>query len=154
MIKVLFVCLGNICRSAMAQGVLEQKVKEQNLPVFVDSAGTSNYHIGDQPDKRMIKKGLEYNIDISTQRARQFTVNDFDAFDYIFAMDKSNFDNINRLARNNSDKQKVKLYLDYSYPNQQKSVPDPYYGGEDGFKEVYQLLNYATDIFIKSISHE
>lgn len=123
MIKVLFVCLGNICRSAMAQGVLEQKVKEQNLPVFVDSAGTSNYHIGDQPDKRMIKKGLEYNIDISCQRARQFTVNDFDAFDYIFAMDKSNFDNINRLARNNSDKQKVKLYLDYSYPNQQKSVP-------------------------------
>lgn len=154
MIKVLFVCLGNICRSAMAQGVLEQKVKEQNLPVFVDSAGTSNYHIGDQPDKRMIKKGLEYDIDISTQRARQFTVNDFDAFDYIFAMDKSNFDNINRLARNNSDKQKVKLYLDYSYPNQQKSVPDPYYGGEDGFEEVYQLLNYATDIFIKSISHE
>lgn len=154
MIKVLFVCLGNICRSAMAQGILEQKVKEQNLSIFVDSAGTSNYHIGDQPDKRMIKKGLEYNIDISTQRARQFTVNDFDAFDYIFAMDKSNFDNINRLARNNSDKQKVKLYLDYSYPNQQKSVPDPYYGGEDGFEEVYQLLNYATDIFIKSISHE
>jgi protein-tyrosine phosphatase len=154
MIKVLFVCLGNICRSAMSQGILEQKVKEQNLSIFVDSAGTSNYHIGDQPDKRMIKKGLEYNIDISTQRARQFTVNDFDAFDYIFAMDKSNFDNINRLARNNSDKQKVKLYLDYSYPNQQKSVPDPYYGGEDGFEEVYQLLNYATDIFIKSISHE
>ncbi len=154
MIKVLFVCLGNICRSAMAQGVLEHKVKEQNLSIKVDSAGTSNYHIGEQPDKRMIKKGLEYDIDISTQRARQFTVKDFDEFDYIFAMDKSNFDNINRLARNNQDKQRVKLFLDYSYPNQQKGVPDPYYGGEAGFEEVFQLLNHANDIFIKSITHE
>ncbi|MGE0560750.1 MAG: low molecular weight protein-tyrosine-phosphatase [Flavobacteriales bacterium] len=154
MIKVLFVCLGNICRSAMAQGVLEQKVKQQNLSIRVDSAGTSNYHIGDPPDYRMIKKGLEYNIDISTQRARQFTVSDFDEFDYIFAMDKSNLENINYLARNNQDKQRVKLFLDYPYPNQQRSVPDPYYGGQDGFEEVYQLLNHATDIFIKSITHE
>lgn len=154
MTKVLFVCLGNICRSAMAQGVLEHKSKEGGLNIIIDSAGTSNYHIGEAPDKRMQKKALEYHIDISNQRARQFTSSDFDYFDYIFAMDSSNLSNIIKLARNEQDKGKTKLFLDYSYPNQHKNVPDPYYGGEEGFEEVYQLLDEACNIFIKTLTNE
>lgn len=154
MTKVLFVCLGNICRSAMAQGILEKKVKEQNLAIKVDSAGTSNYHIGDPPDKRMIKKGMEHQIDISNQRARQFVVADFDEFDYIFAMDSQNLIDILQLAKNETHTLKAKLFLDYSYPNQSKNVPDPYFGGEEGFEEVYQLLNTTNDVFLKSIKND
>lgn len=154
MTKVLFVCLGNICRSAMAQGVLEHKAKESGLNIIVDSAGTSNYHIGEAPDSRMQKKALEYHIDISNQRARQFTVSDFDAFDFIFAMDSSNLSNIVKLFRNERDKDKTKLFLNYSHPNRHKNVPDPYYGGAEGFEEVYQLLDEACNIFIKTLSNE
>lgn len=148
--KVLFVCLGNICRSAMAEGLLSKKNQEQDLNLIVDSAGTSNYHIGEAPDQRMQAKALEYDIDISMQRGRQFEVEDFDNFDYIFAMDASNYKNIIALARNESDKQKISMFLNYSYPNQTKSVPDPYYGGSEGFEEVYQLLDAACDVFIKT----
>ncbi len=154
MIKVLFVCLGNICRSAMAQGILEKKIKDLKLNITVDSAGTSNYHIGDHPDYRMIKKGFEHQVDISNQRARQFVVSDFDEFDYIFVMDNNNLSDILQLAKNETHTLKVRLFLGYSYPNQQKSVPDPYYGSEKGFEEVYQLLNHACDAFIKSLKNE
>jgi protein-tyrosine phosphatase len=153
MTKVLFVCLGNICRSAMAQGILEHKIKEQYLAIEVDSAGTSSYHIGDAPDKRMQAKGLEYDIDISQQQARQFRVNDFEEFDYIFAMDSSNYNDIIALAKTEKDKQKVSLFLNQSTPNQNKSVPDPYYGGEQGFEDVYQMLDIACDAFIKKIEN-
>lgn len=148
--KVLFVCLGNICRSAMAQGVLETKAKAKGLNILVDSAGTSNYHIGEAPDERMQAKALEYEIDISRQQARQFTIADFDTFDFIFAMDTSNYKNIIALAKNEEDKAKVQLFLNYTYPHQNKSVPDPYYGGEEGFEEVYQLLDAACEVFIKT----
>lgn len=152
MTKVLFVCLGNICRSAIAEGVLNQKSEEQGLGLVVDSAGTSNYHVGEAPDRRMQAKAIEHGLNISNQRGRQFTVSDFDEFDYIFAMDNSNYKNILRLARNEADEEKVSLFLNQSYPNENMDVPDPYYGGEQGFEAVYQMVNKACDDFINHLN--
>lgn len=151
MTKILFVCLGNICRSAMAEGILKHKSSTQKLNFEVDSAGTSNNHVGQAPDKRMQRKALQHGIDISHQKGRQFNVKDFDAFDYIFAMDKDNRDDILKLAKNEADKNKVNLFLNYTYPNKNLSVPDPYYGGEQGFEDVYQMLNTACDDFIEQL---
>ena len=136
----------------MAEGLLQHKNDQQNLGLEIDSAGTSNYHVGEAPDKRMQAKAAEYGIDISNQRGRQFTAADFDAFDYIFPMDTSNYTNVMRLARNEDDRNKVKLFLDYIAPGEEMSVPDPYYGGDEGFEEVFQLLNKATDVFIESLN--
>ncbi|PCJ22863.1 MAG: protein-tyrosine-phosphatase [Flavobacteriales bacterium] len=149
--KVLFVCLGNICRSAMAEGILTEKVKVQELSIAVDSAGTANYHVGEAPDKRMQQKAIDHGLSISHQRGRQFTIADFDEFDYIFAMDESNQGNILQLARNQADENKVELFLNLSQPGQDLSVPDPYYGGEQGFEDVYQMLNKACDEFIETL---
>lgn len=146
--KILMVCLGNICRSPMAEGWLKYKIKEHNLTIEVDSAGTANYHVGEQPDKRMILHAKKYGVDISTLRARQFVVSDFDRFDLIYVMDESNLQNVFRLARNESDKQKVMLLLNEMNPNENLPVPDPYYGGEQEFIEVIELLDQATEVVV------
>lgn len=141
MVKVLMVCLGNICRSPLAEGILKSKVNLNE--VTIDSAGNAAYHVGNLPDPRSIAVAKKHGIDITTQRARKFTVKDFDSFDFIYAMDQNNFDDLLKLARNKEDKKKVLLILNEVSPFQNNSVPDPYYGGDDGFENVYQMLNKA-----------
>lgn len=142
-IKILMVCLGNICRSPLAEGILKSKLDPSKY--IVASCGTSSYHIGSKPDKRSIEIGKKYGIDITNQRAAQFSINDFKAYDYIYAMDNSNYKDILKLTNNDKDKNKVTLILDELYSNKNLDVPDPYYGGEQGFEEVFQMLNKACD---------
>ena len=148
--KVLMVCLGNICRSPMAEGILRDKVNMRSLNIEVDSAGTAAYHIGEKPDSRMIETALTKGINISDLRARQFSVNDFDNFDKIYAMDASNLSNMKKLARNKSDLDKLDLLLNCKESFLNKSVPDPYYGGEDGFFNVYDILDEAIEFILKN----
>lgn len=142
--KILMVCLGNICRSPMAEGILRSRLSEVNAQVLVDSAGTSEFHSGDHPDPRAISTLRKKKIDISGLAARQFTINDFDEFDLIYVMDSSNLMNVLSLARNEQDKQKVKMLMDEVSPSQNVSVPDPYYGDNDGFQRVYEMIDSAA----------
>ena len=144
------VCLGNICRSPLAEGIMKSKLPSDKF--FVDSAGTASYHIGELPDPRSISIAKSYKIDITDQRARQFSEIDFDRFDHIYAMDYSNYQNIIRLARSKRDITKTKLILNELYPNQNMDVPDPYYGGQEGFKNVFKLLDKACNIIAEKIS--
>lgn len=152
MIKIVMVCLGNIYRSPLAEGLLKTKLPKNIF--FIDSAGTGNYHIGEQPDNRSITIAKKKGIDITDQRARQFVTSDFDTFDYIYAMDSSNFNNIINLARNTEDIAKVKLILDELNDSSIVDVPDPYFSGKQGFENVYQLLdNVCTVIANKLITN-
>jgi protein-tyrosine phosphatase len=147
------VCLGNICRSPMADGLLRRKVKEQNLNVFVDSAGTANYHIGSPPDQRMIETAKLRGTEIQDLRARQFSKKDFNDFDVIYVMDQSNLSNVIRLTTGDKEQLKVRLILDELYPNKQKHVPDPYYGSMKDFMDVHDLLDKVTDVIIEKIKN-
>ena len=150
MTRILMVCLGNICRSPLAEGILRSKLPQHSF--FIDSAGTGNYHIGSQPDLRSIAVAKKYGIDISAQRARQFSYLDFDAFDHIFVMDDSNFQNVINLSSNEAELKKVKLILDVLNDENLINVPDPYWD-DDGFEEVYKMLDNActkiADKFLK-----
>ena len=144
--KVLMVCLGNICRSPLAKGILDSLVDQEQ--VEVDSAGTGDYHIGSLPDERSIEVAKKNGLDITDQRGRQFTTDDFKRFDYILAMDNYNYEDIIALASNGEDKEKVKLILNYAVPGENLDVPDPYFGGKSGFDDVYDMLVKACDNFI------
>jgi protein-tyrosine phosphatase len=152
-LRILMVCLGNICRSPMADGLLRRKVEEQALNVYVDSAGTANYHVGSPPDKRMIETAKSLGTEISGLRGRQFSKKDFQDFDVIYVMDESNLSNIKKLTTNNIERLKVKLILNELYPNESREVPDPYYGSMKDFREVYDLLDEVTDVIIEKIKN-
>ena len=141
--KILMVCLGNICRSPLAEGILQSKLGANFFSV--DSAGTAAYHIGELPDQRSIAVAKKYGIDISNQRARKFDIKDFIEFDVIYAMDKENYQNICSLAKKEADLRKVKMILNEINPSLNLSVPDPYYGGEKGFENIYQMLDEACE---------
>ncbi|MDA7803075.1 low molecular weight phosphotyrosine protein phosphatase [Crocinitomix sp.] len=149
--KVLMVCLGNICRSPIAEGILRDKAKERGLDIETDSAGTAAYHVGNPPDARMIVTAKKNSYDISDLRARQFRVLDFKEFDVIFAMDHFNYENIIELTKSDSDRDKVKLILNEAQPQSNAEVPDPYYGGDQGFQHVIDLLEVAIDSFLDRV---
>jgi protein-tyrosine phosphatase len=143
------VCLGNICRSPLAEGILQNKTKHLNIKV--DSAGTAGYHVGNPPDIRSIKIANKYNIDITKQRARKFNTEDFVLFDKIYAMDTNNYHDLRSMTQNKEYKDKVKMILNEINPNLFESVPDPYYGGGNGFEIVYNMLDKACDEILKKI---
>lgn len=145
------VCLGNICRSPLAEGILREKVKGTDIEV--DSAGTSAYHIDEAPDPRAIQTGRKNGINISDLRGRQFTPDDFDRYDKIYVMDRSNYQNVLDLARNDEDREKVDYLLNELEIGSDSEVPDPYFGGDSGFDNVYQMLDAATDRIVEKLSN-
>ena len=154
--KILFVCLGNICRSPAAEGIFNQKIKERDLENFfvVDSAGTGSWHVGNLPDQRMHKTALLRGIEL-TSRARQIEENDLYEFDHILVMDKDNLHAVKSLIKDelNPVNSKIKLILSYSNQSHLDEVPDPYYGGQNGFDKVLDLLDNAIDGLIDSLTH-
>ncbi len=149
MIKVLMVCLGNICRSPLAEGILQTKVDPTE--VFVDSAGTGGYHVGEPADSRSIAVAKEHGLDISQQRCRKLVAKDLRDFDYVYVMDRSNYKNTIALAQTSAEKDKVRLLLNGSNL-EVNEVPDPYYGGPDGFENVYQLIDTACEGIAKKLN--
>lgn len=148
-VKIVMVCLGNICRSPLAEGILASKLPKDKY--IVDSAGTSSWHVGDKPDLRSIATAKKRGIDISNQKGKQFTSNFFDKFDYIYVMDESNYRNVISLSSSQKHKEKVNLILDVLSNKKLVEVPDPYYGLQDGFDAVYEMLDKATDIIAQNL---
>jgi len=144
MTRILMVCLGNICRSPLAHGILEAKLPSDKF--YIDSAGTASYHVGSQPDRRSITVGKRHHVDISHQSARQFSAADFERFDIIYAMDESNHSDILSLAHHPDHTKKVKLILDENPFTNIKNVPDPYYGDTKDFEAVFKLLDDTCTI--------
>ncbi|MBC7607346.1 MAG: low molecular weight phosphotyrosine protein phosphatase [Burkholderiales bacterium] len=148
-VKILMVCLGNICRSPLAEGLLESKIPKKDF--IVDSAGTGNWHVGKQPDERSIAVAKKNGIDISYQRGRQFVPTDFEIYDYIYVMDNTNFMDVVAMAKNEDQKCKVHLILNELFPGENVDVPDPYFGLQNGFDTVYEMLNETCDAIAKKL---
>ena len=144
------VCLGNICRSPLAEGILQARAIAAGLDWQVDSAGTANYHVGETPHKLSIKVAKEHGIDISKKRVRQLNKLDFTLFDKIYVMDKENYNGAKRIAGDSWDVSKIDYLLNEVYPGENREVPDPWYGGYENFKEVYALLYEACGRIIEN----
>ena len=152
MVRVLMVCLGNICRSPLAEGILRSKVDQKR--VLIDSAGTGGWHVGHLPDVRSVETARSYGLDITGQRCRKFSYQDFSDFDLIYVMDRSNLSDVLDLAQGSEDREKVKLILDELFPDEMREVPDPYYGGAGGFDKVYRLLDEACEVIANRLFNE
>jgi protein-tyrosine phosphatase len=148
-VKILMVCLGNICRSPIAEGIMASKLPKDSF--IVDSCGTGNWHIGQQPDLRSISVSKKNGLDISNQKCRQIEIADFDIFDYIYVMDEKNYSDVIALSKNEIQKSKVVLILNELLPNENKNVPDPYFGLENGFELVYKMLDETCEIIAKKL---
>lgn len=151
--KILMVCLGNICRSPLAEGIMKAKAAKYQLNAEVDSAGTAAYHTGERPDPRSIEVAARNNIDITDQRARKFRTEDFSNFDLIFAMDQSNYYDLAALTDNEKHLEKLHLILNKTEPGKNKEVPDPYYGGDKGFDNVFHMLDEACEAIALEIKN-
>jgi protein-tyrosine phosphatase len=143
------VCLGNICRSPIAEGVLQYKVDKKGLNWHVDSAGTESYHIGEAPHPYSQKICLQHGIDVSLQRARKFVKEDFERYDRIYALATDVSEQIKRIAGNKTDISKLSLFLNELHPGSNASVPDPWYGNEDGYLPVYKMIDEVCDAIIE-----
>jgi len=145
------VCLGNICRSPMAEGIVRDEFVRKGIQAQIDSAGTAAYHVGEGADERAQHELRKHNIDISKERAQKFIPAHFDEYDRIFAMDEQNYKDIISQARNQEEKDKVSLFMNLVTPNENISVPDPYYGGDEGFTEVYKMIKLSAEVLSKEL---
>jgi protein-tyrosine phosphatase len=148
LVKILFVCTGNICRSPLAEGILRNKLQQKNLLAEVDSCGFESFHVGDPPDSRAQAVARIRGIDISSHRARLFTMKDFERYDYIYAMDSSHYNHIMSMTRNETDQSKVDYILNMIFPGQNRGVKDPWYYDIEAFEKTYIILDEACDHII------
>jgi protein-tyrosine phosphatase len=148
--KILMVCLGNICRSPLAEGILQKKAKEAGLNWTIESAGTNSYHIGQPPHHLSQKVARKNGVDISCQKARKFTEDDFDRYDKIYAMATDVAEDIRRMSGARFDKNKLDLFLNEVTPGKNQDVPDPWYGEEDGYHDVYELIEKTCDAILEN----
>ncbi len=151
--RLLFVCLGNICRSPSAENIMNHLIRQRGLAgqVTCDSAGTASYHVGSAPDRRMAQAAKAYGVELQGQ-ARQFEAADFDRFDYILAMDRQNYRDIVALDPTGRCRDRVRLMCDFCRTHRDQEVPDPYYGGPEGFNYVVELLFDACEGFLDQLS--
>lgn len=152
--KILMVCLGNICRSPLAEGILKKKIKDNNLNAEVASAGFVSYHQGDPADRRAISTAAQFGVDLSKHKASVFTKKSFDLFDHIYVMDQANLNDVLSLTRDKEDQKKVDFIMNELYPGENKIVPDPYYGGAENFVRVFKMLDAACDAIVEKIKRE
>ena len=146
------VCLGNICRSPLAEGILQDKINKIGLNWMVDSAGTAGHHVGEAPHHLSQKVSKQNGIDISHQQCRKFVREDIIRFDKIFVMDMNNYNDVEKICGADWNKTKVDLLLNLSHPNENKNVPDPWYGKEDGYHKVFKMINEACEKLIENFS--
>jgi protein-tyrosine phosphatase len=151
MTRVLFVCLGNICRSPAAEGIFRHKIRNSKTPIALDSAGTGSWHVGEPPDGRMIAHAKERGYDLSDLEARQFDTKDFENFDLILTMDSANFKHVSAMDRQNAFKHKIKMMTSFCKIHSVNEVPDPYHQGDDGFQLVLDILEDACDELLLQI---
>lgn len=151
MTKILTVCLGNICRSPMAEGIISHIARTENISFEIDSCGTGGWHAGEMPDPRARAYMKQRGISIDHLRARQINSADLDNFDHILVMDKSNLQNVLAMCKNDAQRNKVKLMLDYWPESPTQEVPDPYYGGDEGFADVFNLIHNAAVNFVNTL---